>query len=44
MGLEDTLGLLLREAALELTAAVDALESQGAQLGQAFSIRFRDRT
>jgi hypothetical protein len=33
MGFEDPLGLALREAALELTAAVDALEVQGAKLG-----------
>ena len=33
MGLEDPLGLVLREAALELTAAVDALEVHTAKLG-----------
>src|SRR5215203_6396675 len=33
MGLENPLGLVLREAALELAAAVDALEVQGANLG-----------
>jgi hypothetical protein len=32
MGLEDPLGLVLREAALELAAAVDAPEVQGANL------------
>ena len=32
-GLEDPLGLVLREAALELTVAVNALESHGAKLG-----------
>ena len=34
MGLEDPLGLILRQAAQELPAAVDTLEIQGAQLGQ----------
>jgi len=33
MGFEDTLGLVLREAALKLTAAIDTLEVQGAKLG-----------
>ncbi len=33
MGLEDPLGLILGEAALELTAAVDAVEGCGTQLG-----------
>src|SRR5829696_4443764 len=33
MGLEDSLGLVLREAALKLTAAIDALEGHGVKLG-----------
>ena len=39
MGLEDPLGLVLREAALELTATVDALEGHGAQLGHVRAVQ-----
>jgi hypothetical protein len=39
VGLEDPLGLVLWEAALEFTAAVDALESQGAQLGHVRAVQ-----
>ena len=38
-GLEDPLGLVLREAALECTAAVEALEGHGAQLGHGRAVR-----
>lgn len=39
MGLEDPLGLVLREAALELTAAVEALEGHGAKLGHVRAVQ-----
>jgi hypothetical protein len=39
MGLEDPLGLVLREAALELTATVDALKGHGAQLGHVRAVQ-----
>jgi hypothetical protein len=39
MGLEDPLGLVLREDALKLIAAVDALESHGAKLGQVGAVQ-----
>jgi hypothetical protein len=39
MGLEDPLSLILREAALELTAAVDAIEGHGAKLGHVRAVQ-----
>ena len=39
MGLEDPLGLILREATLELTAAVDALEAHGAKFGHVRAVQ-----
>jgi hypothetical protein len=39
VGLQDSLGLILRQAALESTAAVDALESRVANLAQVRSVQ-----
>ena len=39
MGLEDPLGLVLRQAALELAAAVDAVVAHGAELGHVRTVQ-----
>ena len=39
MGLEDPLGLVLRQAALELAAAVDAVVAHGAELGHVRAVQ-----
>ena len=39
MGLEDPLGLVLRQAALELAAAVDAIVAHGAKLGHVRAVQ-----
>src|SRR6516165_5984410 len=39
MGLEDALGLVLRQAALELAAAVDALVARGGELDHARAVQ-----
>ena len=39
MGLEDPLGLVLRQAALEFAAAVDAIVAHGAKLGHVRTVQ-----